>query len=386
MPAKAKTAAVFRKEKAPAAAAGNIFVFAGTDDLRVKEAARAQCRKLLSPEAAEYGLETIEGAADNADHVARIVRNTIEALQTLPFFGGEKVVWLKGVNFLADTMVGKAQATQEALDELLAVLSAGLPPEVKFILSASEVDKRRSFYLNLKKLAKLEVFDLIDTSRSGWEVEVERLVEERAAEMGLRFEEEALRLFVMLAGEDSRQIQNELEKLDLFLGEENRLAREEDVRSIVSPTRTGVVFDLGNALGNRRLEQALALVDELVKEGENAVGILLAGVAPKVRALFQAKMIEERWHPSAASYQAYAGALERLPEKERERLPKKKDGSGLNVFPLFLAAREARRFTLEELRVAREECLKANLRLVTTGLDPVIVLNQLLVRILAPKG
>lgn len=388
MPAKAKTTAAkpaaAKKEKSQAA--DNIWAFVGTDDLAVKDAAAALSRKLMSPEDAEFGMEIVDGAADNAEHAERIIRSTLEALQTLPFFGGEKVVWLRGVNFMADTVTGRAESTQNALASLMAVMEAGLPGDVKFILSASEVDKRRSFFLNLKKVAQLEVFDLIDTSRSGWEQTVAELVEDRARELGLFFDDDAMAVFVMLAGEDSRQIRNELEKLDLFLGEDERRVTAGDVRAIVSHSKAGVVFELGNALGKRRLEECLHLVDELIAQKESAIGILLAAVVPKVRNLFQAKALEERCRPSLSSYQSYSASLERLPEKEKEHLPKKKDGSGLNVFPLFLAAKEAAGFTSAELRTALEECLKANRRLVTSSLDPVIVLNQLLVRILAVKS
>ncbi|MES2707289.1 MAG: DNA polymerase III subunit delta [Verrucomicrobiota bacterium] len=385
MPAKAKTAVKTAAKKEKSTAAGNIWAFVGTDDLAVKEAAATLSRKLMSPEDAEFGMEIIDGAADNSEHAERIIRSTLEALRTFPFFGGEKVVWLRGVNFMADNVTGRSESTQNALASLLAALDAGVPEDVKFILSASEVDKRRSFFLGLKKAARLEVFDLIDTSRSGWEQAAAELVETRARELGLFFDQDAMAVFVMLAGEDSRQIRNELEKLDLFLGEERRVTTE-DVRAIVSLSREGVVFELGNALGKRRLDECLHLVDELIAQKESAIGILLAAVVPKVRNLFQAKALEERCRPSLSSYQSYSASLEKLPEKEREHLPKKKDGTGLNVFPLFLAAKEAAGFTSAELRTALEECLKANRRLVTGSLDPVIVLNQLLVRILAVKS
>lgn len=373
------------KPKEPPVSA-NVWAYLGTDDLRVKEAALTKTRAVTPPDAGEFGIEIIEGGADNADHAARIVRNTIEAIQTLPFFGGDKVVWLKGANFLADTVTGRAQTTVSALEELMTLLQAGVPGDVKFVFSASDVDKRRSFYLNLKKVASVEVYDLIDTSKPGWEEQVTRLVEDRAEEFGLHFDGEALDLFTMLAGEDTRQIDNELEKLDLYLGEERRV-RPDDVRSIVSQTKGGVVFELGNAIGQRQLAYSLALVDQLIEQNEQPIGILLAAIVPKVRNLFAAKQIEERHRiRPGGSYQSYAAALERLPEKELARLPKKKDGSGLNVYPLFLAAKEAVKFTGDELLVALEECLKANRRLVTTSLDPVIVLNQLLFRILAAKG
>lgn len=380
MPAKKATAA----KPAAAAASANVWAWVGTDDLQVKAAAAAKVRELTPADAGEFGVEIIEGGADNSDHAARIVRNTIEAIQTLPFFGGQKVVWLKGATFLADNVTGRAEATVSALEELMALLMAGIPADVQFVLSAGEVDKRRSFYLNLKKIARLEVFDLIDTSKSGWEEQVADLIRDRSEEYNLRFEPEALELFTMMAGEDTRQIDNELDKLDLFLGEERRVATEEDVRAIVSQTKTGVVFELGNAIAKKNLPLALALVDQLVADGESPIGILLAAVVPRVKNMVSAKQLEERHRIKAGgSYNSYAAALERLPAAETARLPRKKDGSGLNVFPLYMAAREAERFTGAELKRALEACLTANLRLVTSGLDPVIVLNQLLVRMLA---
>ena len=156
------------------------------------------------------------------------------------------------------------------------------------------------------------------------------------------------------------------------------------MRAIVSQTKGGVVFELGHAIGQKNLPLALALVDQLIEQNESAIGILLAAIVPKVRNLASAKQLEDRHRINPnVSYNQYAAALERLPAAETARLPKKKDGSGLNVFPLYLAAKEAAVFTGNELRRALEACLTANLRLVTSSLDPVIVLNQLLVRILA---
>ena len=373
-----------KKEKPPAGH-DYVWAFIGTDDLAVKDAATKRCHQIIPPEDAEFGIEIIEGAADNSDHVERIVQSALEALRTYPFFGGQKVVWLRGVTFLADTPTGRSETSQNALATFQAFLEVGVPPDIHFILSASEVDKRRSFFLNLKKIARLEVLDLIDTSRDEGKQALGDLVENSARELGISFDADALLQFTMLAGEDSRQIRNELEKLDLFLGTA-RHAHLEDVRAIVSPSKAGVIFSLGNALGRRRLDECLQLVDRLIAQKESPIAILLAAIVPKVRNLFQAKVFEERCHPSLASYSAYSGAIAKLPEKERAHLPMKKDGSGPNVYPLFLAAQEAKGFTSAQLRLALAECLKANRRLVTSSLDGVIVLNQLLIRILGPKN
>ena len=81
------------------------------------------------------------------------------------------------------------------------------------------------------------------------------------------------------------------------------------------------------------------------------------------------------------SYPAFSKALEALPKGETGHLPRKKDG-GINAYPLFLAAQVSNRFTAAELKNALEACLEANERLVTTQLEPHLVLNQLVTKIL----
>src|SRR5437879_10084187 len=133
------------KTKAKTAAA-KVYAVVGSDDVEVKHTAAELAAKLKPAEAGDFGLETIDGTADNADQAAARIRSTIEALRTLPFFGGEKVVWLKNANFLGDDQKARAAAVQAALEELAETINAGLGPEITFLLSAIEVARRRSFY------------------------------------------------------------------------------------------------------------------------------------------------------------------------------------------------------------------------------------------------
>src|SRR5437588_300690 len=163
------------KTKAKPAVA-KIYAVVGSDDVEVKHTAAELAEKLKPADAGEFGLETIDGAADNADQAAARVRSTIEALQTLPFFGGAKLVWLKNVNFLADSVTGRAASVQEALAELDDTIAGGFGDSVTLLVSATDVDKRRSFYKSLAKRAELQVFDRLDSSRSGWEEEATEIL------------------------------------------------------------------------------------------------------------------------------------------------------------------------------------------------------------------
>src|SRR6266404_3935184 len=179
------------KAKTKAVAPANIFAVVGSDDLEVKHTAAELAEKLKPKDAGEFGLETIDGAADNADQAATRIRSTIDALRTLPFFGGEKLVWLKNANFLGDDQKARSAAVQAALEELTETLEGGLGSEVVFLISATEVDKRRSFYKSLAKRAELQVFDRLDSSRSGWEEEATELVSARVTKQKLQFDDDA---------------------------------------------------------------------------------------------------------------------------------------------------------------------------------------------------
>ncbi len=382
----AASMAIAPKKSAPSPSLA-IRAVVGSDESEVKRAAR-QLSAEMAPQgigAGDLGCEIIDGMADNSDQASLRVHQTIEALLTRPFFGGDRLVWLKNANFLGDTVTGRSAAVLEALEQLAATLASGLPAGIRFLLSAPEIDKRRSFYKTLGKLAKVEVFDQLDASRPGWEEDVAFLVRGRAEALGLRLRGEALEIFVLLTGGDSRQIDNELEKLDLYLGPERREVTLNDVRLMVPVSRAGVIFELGNALAARDLNQALGLVEQLLFQGETAIGILLVAIIPTVRNLLLAKDLMQRhkMRPPAAPFH-FTGALNRLAPQAIEHLPRKKDGT-VNTFALGIAAMGAHRYDLPHLRRALEACLAANIALVTSSLEARTVLTELIVKIAAPR-
>ena len=234
----------------------NIYAVVGSDEAEVKHVAAELAQKLTPDDAGDFGLEVIDGVADNADQAAARIRSAIEALQTLPFFGSTKVVWLKNANFLGDDIKSRSATVQSALEELSAQIDSGVGTGVTLLVSATEVDKRRSFYKMLAKRAELQVFDRLDSGRAGWEEEATEIVLGRAKKRKLEFDDAALELFVLLTGGDTRQIDNELEKIDTFLAKD-REVRVDLVRELVPLSRAGVIYELGNALSVRDLELAL---------------------------------------------------------------------------------------------------------------------------------
>jgi DNA polymerase-3 subunit delta len=381
----------------------NIHAVVGSDEAEVKHVAAELAQKLVPDDAGDFGLEVIDGVADNADQAARRIRSAIEALQTLPFFGSIKVVWLKNANFLGDDVKARSTAVQTALEELSALIDGGFGSGITLLISATEVDKRRSFYKTLVKRAELQVFDRLDSARAGWEEAATEIVLGRAKKRNLEFDEPALELFVLLTGGDTRQIDNELEKIDVycskgvppaeFKGAGKMLTIPtakmavprvtiELVRELVPLSRAGVIFELSNALSARDLELALTLVRRLLEQGEKAVGILLAAIVPTIRNLLLAKdLMEQHGIRRSQSPFQFIAAMNRLPTKATEHLPRKKDGS-INAYGLAVAAQHANQFDSGELIEAMRACLDANVKLVTTQLDHELILTEVVVKLL----
>ncbi|MDZ4288528.1 MAG: hypothetical protein U0984_11250, partial [Prosthecobacter sp.] len=206
-----------------------------------------------------------------------------------------------------------------------------------------------------------------------------------ARALGLTFETGALELLVQMAGDDTRQLENEIEKIDLYLGERRRCGIN-TVRALVSMSRAGVVWEIGNAIGTRDLQRALELLGVLMYQGQNAIGILFASIVPRIRSLLIVKELASKYSVNRNSYPGFCTSLEALPGSATAHLPRKKDGTGFNAYPLFLALNEAGRFTLNELHTAMVACLDANSKLVTTQLEAKVVLERLLVGILTPRA
>lgn len=373
------------KAKPSALGTGNFFAVVGSDDGMVREKALDLYNQLTGGIDDGFTHETIDGIADNSDSAFDICSSTIQALQTIPMFGGDKVVWLRNANFLGDNVTGRSQRTEAGVESLRATLEHGLPDGVKFLLTAQGVDKRRAFWKFIEKAADVQAYDRIDTSRDDWQDQVASLVTKRARDLGLDFEPDALAIFVMLAGEQSQQIGNELEKLDLYLGPERRTITEDDVNVLVPLSRAAVVFEIGKAIQSGNAARAIQLIDQQLEADESAIGIMRASIIGVVRNLFMAKLIVERFKTPTGNYQAFAGALNRLPENDRAWLPQKKDGSGVNVFPIFLALPNAGNFDLTGLMNVMEATLKADQSLVTTGLDHRLILHRLIVEIAAAR-
>src|SRR6202142_3487906 len=113
----------------------SLALICGDDEFAVRQRAK-QLYQQWSEELGGMDHEIIEATVSNSGEALTALGKLREALQTLPFFGGGKVVWLRDCNFLGEDRTASSQAVMEALAELAEELKKFAWQNVRLLISA----------------------------------------------------------------------------------------------------------------------------------------------------------------------------------------------------------------------------------------------------------
>lgn len=355
----------------------------GEDDFN----ARRRCREVFDRWATELGgaeQEIIDGAAGNSSEALKALGRLNEALQTLPFFGSGKVVWLQRCTFLAEDRTSESQAVSEAVAGLAQSLKTFQWDKIRLIVEAPKIDKRKAFFKTLDKIGSVETFAGLSLDDKDWAGQAELMASRHLKSLGLTIRDDALAELIARVGPDTRALSSEIEKLSLYVTGRTTVTVE-DIETIITLNKQARAFALGDAVGDRDLPRLLScLEDEMwsmkTDPQKSTIG-LLYGIISKIRVLILLKELLRLGHLKQGSdYSRLKTQIERIPD---DLLPadKKFNPKSINPYVLFRALPQAERYTIQELTTAMESLLECNFKLVSSGLDSTLVLQQTLIRI-----
>jgi DNA polymerase-3 subunit delta len=360
-----------------------LILVCGDDEFAVKQRAK-EIYQQWSAELGGMDHEVIDASVTNSGEALKVLARLREALQTLPFFGGGKAVWLQDCNFLGDERTASAQAVTETLGEIAQELKDFSWKGVRLLISAGKVDKRKVFYKAIDKLGSVETFAGWSVDDRDWADQAESWARQALRESKKEISDEALAELVNNVGPHARLLHNEVEKLALFVGDRAEI-EVADVEAISTRNKSARAFALGDALGDRDLPRLLRRLDEELWEmkfdnQKSEIG-LLYGLIGKVRAMILLKeMLREGWIKPDSEYPRFKEQLGHIPAAQ---LPEDKryNPLALNAYVLYKALPQAQRYSQAELIQAMALLLKCNQRLISSSLDEALVLQQTLVEI-----
>jgi DNA polymerase III subunit delta len=254
-------------------AATRKFAFiCGADDYLVGRLGKERFELLAKDIADEFSREVINGFAANVGEVESAVNRFRDSVQTVSMFGGKRVVWLKDVNFLADTVTGRAESTLKLVEDLQQILEAINPDETAVLVTAAPVDRRRSFPKWAEKNAD---FTLVggDGDSAGEALAGVALAE--AKSLGASFGPGAVELMLAKVGANTRLIVEETRKLATFAGDGATIA-EEHVAELTPNVAEGDFFEAAEAFFSGDLRWTLAALHRHFFAGGDARPIISA--------------------------------------------------------------------------------------------------------------
>lgn len=234
--------------------AKNFTFICGQDDYLVGRLGQERFAALASEVPEDLSREIISGFAANVDDVAAAVNRFRDAVQTLSMFGGKRAVWLKDVNFLADSQTGRAESTVILVEDLKQILEGVNPADTAVLITAAPVDRRRVFLKWCEKNA--------DFALAGGEDDDGALVSAAVAEarsLGANFAPGAAELLLAKVGANTRLVVEEVRKLAAYAGE-GAVIEEAHVAEITPNVAEGDFFEAAEAFFSadlRRLLEAL---------------------------------------------------------------------------------------------------------------------------------
>ena len=323
-PYKARWAPVNHTAFFDAVKAGRIagcYLFEGAEEYIKQQALKNLCARLLPEGLEQMNLTDLTDPAPDA---------LIAAAETLPFLAEKRVVVVRECALLTAGRKAEDEDRAAALSDYI----PRIPPTACVVFYVKgKADGRKKLYTLLKKQNAIVDFSpMNDAECADWCVRALR-------RMGKRLSGENAARLVFTVGRDAALLRQEMDKLCAYLGEREEIAAE-DIDQICTRSTECTVFQMVDAQVAGNNDTAFALLGDMLRSGEDRVGIL-AMLLRQYRILYHMRCLMDERTPQASQAQLL----------------------GIPPFAVGRTQQQARRFDKARLRAAYDFLLDYEYRL-----------------------
>ncbi len=341
----------------------NLFVVFGEDAFLVEQALSRLVARISDALGGDVSLESLDC---NEAGVETILAEVL----TPSLFAQRRIVTLKHL------VLGGKSRFNAVIENLL---DRDIPEGQFLILVPDRIDRRLKVAKLLEKQA--EIYEL---PRLGHDGLVEWIID-RFRELGKVATRNVAELLLDLKGEDdTRAINSEIEKIVTYVGERERV-KATDVEAVAGKTRSEHVFDLISKVALHDVAGALETLAGLFMTGESPIGIVYL-LAREIKALLQVHLFLRDRGLKIGSNLDYSGFVRTLlPEfrnwVEESKIPHRDSLIRQKPYAIYRRFVEAAGFDLGELVDLLDALVEINLELVTTTIDPRILIENFVISV-----
>ena len=206
----------------------------------------------------------------------------LNSVETLPFLTDKRIVILKMANKLKnDDFKIITKVIENPVDTSCFIII--FPEKIK-----NSTSKRKDLIALCEKSDSCYCVDC----KKLYEKDVKSFIQEEFNIRGKNIEPDVIQQIINDTGLDLQNVSNEIEKISLYLGKDKQTVTVEDFVKISGFTKEINIFMLTNAIEEKNLKYSLFIVEQMLKTGESAIG-LLSTISGAVRKMLTAKSLME---------------------------------------------------------------------------------------------
>lgn len=311
----------------------SLYLFHGEESFLIDEALQMLIDAAVDPSQRAFNLDVL--SANDVD-----ARDIVARASAFPMMADRRAVVVRDVERMGEKDM-----------ELLRHYVEAPSPTTCLVLVTSKADMRRKLFTLMKKNGvAIEFRELYDSQLPAW-------IEQRVRKRKGTITPEASKLLSAYVGSSLRDIENELEKLFLYLGGRTGITAE-DIATVVGFTRDYNVFELQKAVGEKNLRRAAAILERILDAGERLPVVI-------------------------SVLTSYFTTLWKLADLRRRGVQDRDLAAEVRVNPYFLKEYldVLRRYSNAEIERAFEYLVAADEKSKSTGSDPRQIMHLLLVQL-----
>ncbi len=236
-------------------AVASVYLFEGGEEY-IKQQALVRLKQKILP----VGLEDM----NQTELIDPTADALIAAAETLPFMGEKRLVVVRESSMLA---TGKKADDEEKVQILKQYLQDISPSTCLVFYQKGKADGRKAFYTALKKRQAIVDFSpMNDAECIKWVMQ--SLLQEKVS-----ISPEVASQMVFTVGTDAALLKQEMGKLVSYLGERKEV-KSEDIEAICTKSTECTVFEMVDAQVSGKTAKAFSLLEDMLRSGENGIGIL----------------------------------------------------------------------------------------------------------------
>ncbi len=270
------------------------------------------------------------------------ISEIIDAAQTLPFLSDRRFVIIKNSGLFVS---GRKEDT-----DILAEFMKDFPPSTCILFSEDEVDKRNKLYKVMQKQGySVEMNGLTEKDLIAW-------IKRELKKGGLQIEQGVIVSLLRMVGTDMENLSAEMDKLIAYkLGEST--VTQEDVEAICVQSFESRIFDMVDAVGNQKPQEAISVYHQLLRMKESPI-MILSMIVRQFRMIYQCKLLLD----------------------EGKTMGDISIRTGIREFIVRGCLKQSKNFSKEMLESGLKECLEMDVAIKTGKMDSELAVELLILK------